>query len=637
MRGGAQPRKPSVAPSQNVAPSATGSLPAIFDAPLVENPFFTGRTEIISKLRETLSKGERAALSGMPGVGKTETATEYAHRYRGEYKYVFWVNADTRDALLSGYASVASRLNLGLQGEPNQNKIANAVKQSLDTFSDWLFVLDNADDLAPIADLIPTSNTGHILITSRLRAFGSHATPTFLPELDEQEGATLLLRRARRLAKDAALSVANPEDREAALGLSRKMQGLPLPLDQAGAYIEDVGRTPAQYLDLYERRAADLLTKRGNNPTGHPASVDVTISLAFDKVAVACPPAAELLRACAFLASNAIPEEIFQQGDGLCPTLSSLSSDEIAFDDTLQSACHFSLIHRNPQDKTWNIHRLTQEVLKSHMNEAEKIVWSTHLVHSLNLAFPDPEFSLWEVCGKLLPHVLTSLEGRLVPLTLEGGSLSDNVAVYLYQRGMYVQAEVLATTSVMTRRELLGPVHTDLAESLNDLGAIKCELGRYEEAEHHLEEAIQIRESLFGIEHPSLMLLLNTMALVYAGQAKYQQAEGLHERVMRLISSLNSDYLDQVPATMNNLANLYNAQGRHTDAENLLQSEVSRTKKKFGEDHPISAKVVDNLGLVLQELGQYERALAYHKQALQSRLKVLQANHPDLAISYDNW
>jgi len=42
------------------------------------NPFFTGRKQVLTQLQEAHAGQGRAALSGLGGVGKTQTAVEYA-------------------------------------------------------------------------------------------------------------------------------------------------------------------------------------------------------------------------------------------------------------------------------------------------------------------------------------------------------------------------------------------------------------------------------------------------------------------------------------------------------------------------------------------------------------------------------
>ena len=73
---------------------------------------FIGREPVLTQLQEVLAAHGRAALSGLGGVGKTQTAVEYAHRHLDEYAYAFWATARSREALLSSYVTIASLLKL---------------------------------------------------------------------------------------------------------------------------------------------------------------------------------------------------------------------------------------------------------------------------------------------------------------------------------------------------------------------------------------------------------------------------------------------------------------------------------------------------------------------------------------------
>ena len=85
-----------------------------------------------------------------------------------------------------------------------------------------------------------------------------------------------------------------------------------------------------------------LRAERGD--LGDHPSVTVTFSLAFKKVAESSAAAADLVRLCAFLASDSIPEEIFAEGAAeLGKTLSPVAADKLEFAKALKEADRFSL------------------------------------------------------------------------------------------------------------------------------------------------------------------------------------------------------------------------------------------------------------------------------------------------------
>src|SRR6266704_3139169 len=107
--------------------------------------------------------------------GKTQTAVEYAYRYREEYQYVLWVQANTSETLLSNFVALAKLLSLSEQDAREQQIIVHALKQWLETHSGWLLIFDNTDDLAMVQDYLPAVNAGHILLTTRAQAMSGLA------------------------------------------------------------------------------------------------------------------------------------------------------------------------------------------------------------------------------------------------------------------------------------------------------------------------------------------------------------------------------------------------------------------------------------------------------------------------------
>jgi hypothetical protein len=189
-----------------------------------------------------------------------------------------------------------------------------AVKQWLEHNNDWLLIVDNADNLALAEEFLPTGGRGYILLTTRAQALGVLAEGINVEKMDTEEGMLLLLRRAKVLTKEAPLAQASEIDRAAAKNIVKSMDGLPLALDQAGAYIEETQCSVSAYLDSYQKRQAELLKRRGGTGKEHPEPVATTWSLSFEQVERHNQMAADLLCVCAFLASDAIPEDLLLKG-----------------------------------------------------------------------------------------------------------------------------------------------------------------------------------------------------------------------------------------------------------------------------------------------------------------------------------
>jgi hypothetical protein len=142
------------------------------------------------------------ALHGMGGVGKTQLAIEYAHRFADSYDLIWWI--DSEQALLIGDQFTALGLALscvpaGVSAEAARTAVLSDLRQR----PGWLLLIfDNAGQPGNIAGWLPDSPAGHVLITTR--ATGWHETAAAPVEIDvfaRAESIALLRERVPWLAE----------------------------------------------------------------------------------------------------------------------------------------------------------------------------------------------------------------------------------------------------------------------------------------------------------------------------------------------------------------------------------------------------------------------------------------------------
>lgn len=389
-------------------------LPTLWNVPYRRSPFFIGREEVLKHLHNALRASKTSvltqpqAISGLGGSGKTQIAMEYAYRHRDDYSVVLWVKADTYETLTSDFVTIADSLKLPEKNVQDRKIIVNAVKQWLEMNTNWLLIFDNADDLAMAYDFLPSRGKGHILLTTRAQATGGIAQGIEIEKMGLEEGALFLLHRAGVIGPSASLDNAFPIDRATAEEIVQILDGLPLALDQAGAYIEETGCDLADYLSLYHTRRTPLLKRRGGVISDHPEPVATTWSFSFQQLEQASPAAADILRLCAFLHPNAIPQEIITEGaSDLGPVLQTIATDPFELDAAIEELRRYSLVRRNPKEKILSLHPLVQVVLRDEMDEETKRQWAERAVRTVNRVFPDVEDVTLPQCQKYLLHAQT--------------------------------------------------------------------------------------------------------------------------------------------------------------------------------------------------------------------------------------
>lgn len=338
----------------------------IFNVPIPRNPFFTGRSDILGKLHKALNDkhevavtpSKRAmALSGLGGVGKTQTVAEYAHRYQAEYSAVLWVLADSKDLLRSSLAKLSELL--GFKAEKQDDQIL-ALQSWLRNNNGWLLIFDNAETLELLTAakaLLPINTQGHVLFTTRAQATGDVAS-LFIDCFDDDTGAVFLLRRSKLVTMDlATLEEVRPNVSDNGWQTTKtivhELGGLALAIDQAGAYIEQTDCGLDGYLTRYRKNAPAMLRERGYvQSADHPEAVYKTILLCLENAEKRHPLAGDILRDIALLHPDGISEKLYADYDPL------------DLDKALVALKDYSLIQRVSEKKLFTVHRLVQVVIQ---------------------------------------------------------------------------------------------------------------------------------------------------------------------------------------------------------------------------------------------------------------------------------
>ncbi len=577
------PEQPASTPSSQPAPTH------LFTVPFRRDPFFTGREEILARLHSLLAANQPTALtqppaiSGLGGIGKTQTAIEYAHQHRDDYSHILWIHSATQQEIISDFLQLAATLNLPEKNAPDQNLIVNAVKRWLETTPGWLLIFDNADDLELAAQYLPAQSRSHpehpgrILLTTRAQTPGGIAQKIDLKTLASEEGALLLLRRASLLAPNAPIKQASPNDLTTARQIASELDGLPLALNQAGGYIEEKQCGLAKYLELYRTHGVELLKRRGKqaNLFGHPDPVATTWRLSFQNIESANPASAELLRLCAFLSPDAIPEEIFSEGaEDLGPILEPIAADPLALNDAISELLKYSLVRRDPIEQTLTIHRLVQVVLVDEMDEKTKRLWAERCIKAVSNALPYLEFEASSEYERLLPQAqtCTALIEQWDFSFEEAALLLSNVGVYLNERhGQLREVEALYRRASETYERVLGAEHPDTLTTLNNLAGLYQDQGKYEEAQELYERVREANERVLGAEHPYTAVTLYGLAVVYEKQGRYEEAEKLYLRALAIDEKVYGLYHRGIITDLRGLVGLYQELRRDEEMRALVE------------------------------------------------------------------
>jgi eukaryotic-like serine/threonine-protein kinase len=118
---------------------------------------------------------------------------------------------------------------------------------------------------------------------------------------------------------------------------------------------------------------------------------------------------------------------------------------------------------------------------------------------------------------------------------LRRAALDHNRGGVLYRLDRLDEALASYQRAYDVQRELLGPEHPLVAQTLNHMGNVLIQQGRYEEARAKCEQALDIRRETLGARHPRVAAPLNNLAEIYGRQLQPEQSLAHAERALEIV------------------------------------------------------------------------------------------------------
>lgn len=574
------------------------------------NANFSGRDKDLRKLRDELRKRlmtvfQPLTLHGLGGVGKTQVALEYAHRFRADYDIIWWMDCGQAQYVDASLADLGQQLReqFGVS-VPEEGGVTEVCQQVLRTLSEglpdkrWLLIYDNAEDVEQLTPLLPAGG-GHVLITSQSELWQDIGTAIEVDKFQPEESISHLRRRLEGITDADARRLAGV------------LQNIPLAVAAAGALLAVTGMSVGEYLDRLEQK--ETRTYPAGHPlNAYPPEVAKAWDLSLDELAARSAAAARLLGICSVMAPYVSQDLINSQAmaetlRALDPTIS--EQDMIAR--LTRQIDLLALIKVDNNNRQIQVHRVVQAVISDRISDEERNA-ARRAVHNMVVkARPEGDVDdpqTWRRYRAIWPHLSPS--GAMWSADIPVRQLLIERVRYLRQRDDLERGKRRAEEIQRAWRSMLSGIPDPALP-----GSERMVTGK---PDPEMTKALRRQ----------LLRLRFNLANILRDLADFEEARKVDQEVLEgQLELLAPDDLHTLQ-TRGSLAADMRALGDYQAALDLDMATYESAREVFGDEFRGTLNVAHNLALSYLLTGRFRQALAQDRQTLERRASVLGPTNP---------
>ncbi|MGY1498461.1 FxSxx-COOH system tetratricopeptide repeat protein [Streptomyces sp. QTS52] len=605
-----------------------GLAPQVFNAPR-RNSAFTGRDVQLDRLRSELSSESlrsdtsagRVFLYGLGGIGKTQIAQEYVHRYGSQYDLVHWIPAEQPNRIPQLLAELGTEL--GIPGDTVDER-AQATITALENgdHGRWLLVFDNITESQGTNDenrnrdegdttverYLPAEGPGHVILTARRSPHEENRIAVEVDAFNRSESIALLRRRVDGLSVHDA-------DR-----IAETLGDFPMAMELAAAWLRQTAMPLDTYLQQVKSRVSALLSGTNDSGDSQQESLLAVWRLTVDRLGNERPAAVRLLELCAFLSPEPIAHSLLYS-DAMRNRLAKETNDESVLDPMvmgylIRDLGRYALATVDQQSGSIQVHRLVQAAVREWLGEdperEERTRHQAQLVLAGALpsaAFPEDSAPTRQRFAELLPHLepsdaLANTDARVCEWVIRQVRNQWRIDDHRAAAALGQKALAIWTESLGADHHLRLRLAAQVANPLRSLG-------RYRDAHALDADTLQRQRSQLGLDDGYSLVTARNYGADLRGLGRYREAHDEDRQTYELYMSsphFGPDHEDTLRAA-NNLGVSLLMAGRASEALERATETYQRSRQSLGLRHVLTWAFAGSVALDRRETGDYQGSL----------------------------